>query len=328
MFTFREIETKDAQMILDWRTSPRVAKYMKTDVEHGVEEQQQWIISCRERANFYHWLIVYQNQPIGYISLSEYNPVTKTGSWGCYVGEEEHAGLGGLVPPFFYRFCFTDLNIERIDAEMLYFNTGVIDLHRLHGYEFTPERDRILKRKGKGILLVTMSLRKFPFEEGKFARFKATFPMLQWRAKNEAVDTGKISLVKIEGTDEQISILYQLLTKREYSISHEELPTLEKHDQFVKSHPYRAWWLVECLGLTIGSVYLTNENAIGVNLSGQNSEIYCQVIQVVKEQNDPLRPIPSVRPAYFFVNAAPENAPLQHALLDMGAKQTQNSYRV
>lgn len=315
-------------MILDWRTSPRVAKYMKTNVDHGVEEQQQWIISCRERANFYHWMIVHQDQPIGYISLSEYNPVTKTASWGFYVGEEEHAGLGGLVPPFFYRFCFTDLNIERIDAEMLYFNTGVIDLHLLHGYEFTPERNRILKRKGKEILLVAMSLRKFPFEEGKFARFKATFPMLQWGAKDDTLAAGKISLVKIEGTEEHISILYELLTKREYSISHEELPTLEKHAQFVKNNPYRAWWLVKCLGKTIGSVYLTNENAIGVTLLYQDSEIYCQVIQVVRMQNDPLPPIPSVRPAYFFVNAAPENFPLQHALMDIGAKHTQNSYRV
>ena len=43
------------------------------------------------------------------------------------------------------------LGIERIDAEMLYFNTKVIDLHQLHGYEFAPERDRILRKDGKSI---------------------------------------------------------------------------------------------------------------------------------------------------------------------------------
>jgi RimJ/RimL family protein N-acetyltransferase len=65
MFTFREIETSDAEMILNWRTSPRVAKYMKTEVDHGVLEQEQWIKSCRERPDFYHWLIVHQEKPIG-----------------------------------------------------------------------------------------------------------------------------------------------------------------------------------------------------------------------------------------------------------------------
>ncbi|NCZ63624.1 MAG: hypothetical protein EBY62_07460, partial [Cellvibrionales bacterium] len=60
MFTFREIETSDAELILNWRTSPGIAKYMKTEVDHGVLEQEQWIISCRDRADFYHWLIVHQ----------------------------------------------------------------------------------------------------------------------------------------------------------------------------------------------------------------------------------------------------------------------------
>ena len=56
------------------------------------------------------------------------------------MGDEEKVRLGGLVPPFFYSFCFEKLGLERIYAEMLYFNTAVIDLHRLHGYEFCPER--------------------------------------------------------------------------------------------------------------------------------------------------------------------------------------------
>ena len=52
MFTFREIQTEDAKMILDWRTSKRVAKYMKTEVNHGVSEQEEWILNCRKRVDF------------------------------------------------------------------------------------------------------------------------------------------------------------------------------------------------------------------------------------------------------------------------------------
>ena len=327
MFTFREIKTEDAQMILDWRTSPRVAKYLKTEVDHGVEDQKQWIISCRERASFYHWLIVYQEQPIGYISISEYNPVTKTASWGFYIGEEEHSGLGGLVPPFFYSFCFSELGIERIDAEMLYFNTKVIDLHQLHGYEFAPERDRILRKDGKSILLVAMSLKKYRFEESKFARFSATFPTQQWNAKSRESGV-KVILKEVTATDEQIDSLYQLLEKRTHSISHEEMPSFEEHSKFVKNHPYRKWWLVEKDGENIGSVYLSDDNAVGINLLTEDSDIFCQIINQVKKENEPLPGIPSVRPGFFFINAAPENGSLQSALSDLGAKHTQNSYRI
>ena len=67
-------------MILDWRTSERVAKYLKTEVIM-VEDQEQWIISCRDRVSFYHWLIMFQEKPIGYISINKYNPIAQTASW-------------------------------------------------------------------------------------------------------------------------------------------------------------------------------------------------------------------------------------------------------
>ena len=327
MFTFREIETEDAQMILDWRTSPRVAKYLKTEVDHGVEDQKQWIISCRERASFYHWLIVYQAQPIGYISISEYNSITKTASWGFYIGEEEHFGLGGLVPPFFYSFCFTELGIERIDAEMLYFNTKVIDLHQLHGYEFAPERDRILRKNGKSILLVAMSLEKCSFENSKFARFSAKFPIRKWNAINS--DHGaEIIFNEVTATEEQIKSLYKLLGMRTYSISHREMPSFKTHENFVKNHPYRKWWLVKSDDENIGSVYLSKDNAIGMNLVTEDSDMFCKIVHKVKKENEPLPAIPSVRPNFFFINVAPKNNALHIALADLGAKHTQDTFRI
>lgn len=327
MFTFREIETADAKMILDWRTSRRVAKYLKTEFDHGLEDQEQWIISCRERDNFYHWLIVYREQPIGYISISDYNPVTKTTSWGFYIGEEEHTGLGGLVVPFFYRFCFSELGIERIDAEMLYFNTKVIDLHRLHGYEFAPERDRIVKKRGKGVLLIAMSLEKYRFDHSKFARHAAKFPTQKWNAKN-LKHGNEVILSQVTGTEEEIKSLYLLLEKRTFSISHDKMPDFHTHQEFVKSHPYRDWLLVKRDGEIIGSVYLTEENAVGINLLTIESDIFYQIIQQLKSNYEPLPAKPSVRPDFFYVNAAAENSALKLALADIGAKHTQNSYRI
>ena len=327
MFTFREIETADAQLILDWRTSRRVAKYLKTEFDHGLEDQEQWIISCRESDNFYHWLIVYQEQPIGYISISDYNPMAKTTSWGFYIGEEEHTGLGGLVVPFFYRFCFSELGIERIDAEMLYFNTKVIDLHQLHGYEFAPERDRIVKKQGKRVLLIAMSLEKYRFEHSKFARHSAKFPMEKWNAKKPKHGS-EVILNQVTGTEEQIKSLYRLLEKRTFSISHDEMPDFHTHQKFVKNHPYRDWLLVKRDEEVIGSVYLTDENSLGINLLTTDSGIFCQIIQQLKRNYEPLPAKPSVRPGFFYVNAAPENSCLKLALADMGAKHTQNSYRI
>jgi RimJ/RimL family protein N-acetyltransferase len=328
MFTFREIEKTDAQMILSWRTSNRVSKYMNTPVNHGVEDQEQWIISSRTRSDFYHWLIVFQEKPIGYISLNEFDREAKTTSWGFYIGEEEEAGLGGLVSPYFYNFCFDALGVKKVNAEILYFNTRVIELHLLHGYEFTPERDRLLTKKGKDILQVAMSLDKARFKKSKFARFQSEFPISYWQPKKETGKNKTISFEKITGTNEQIAALFKLLENRQYTISHDELTSLEQHTDFVQNHPYRNWWMVQSDGQNIGSVYLTNDNAVGINLQTEDSAIFQQVITQVLERNNPLPGDPSVRPDFFYTNVAPGNSALQNALANLGAKYTQKSFRI
>lgn len=328
MFTFREIDEADAKMILDWRTSPRVAKYMETEFKNSLKEQQQWILYCRQQFNFYHWIIMYEELPIGYLSLNDYCPEGRTTSWGFYIGEEEHAGLGGLVPPFFYRFCFTELGIERIDAQMLHFNSSVIELHRLHGYQFTPERDHTINKNGTELLLISMSLQKSDFEAGKFFRFRANFPTSLWNRDRGFNESSNIVFEKITGSEEQILFLHQLLSGREHTISHKRLPDMATHREFVTNNPYREWWIVRFKNNVIGSVYLTKENAIGLNLTTSNPDMYVRIINKVKIAYRPLPEIPSVRPNYFFVNVAPENLTFLRGLKKMSAIHTQNSYRI
>ncbi len=60
--------------------------------------------------------------------------------------------------------------------------------------------------------------------------------------------------------------LFDLLKERakEQNISHKYMPTFQDHVEFVDSHPYRAWYLVEKDKTPIGAVYLTREDELGV----------------------------------------------------------------
>ncbi|MEC7628048.1 MAG: hypothetical protein VX855_07700, partial [Verrucomicrobiota bacterium] len=270
-----------------------------------------------------------QGEDIGYVSLSEYDPINKSASWGFYVGDDERVRLGGWVPPPFYHFCFTHLGIERLDAEMLYFNTSVIDLHRLHGYSFAPQRDRILNKAGKDFLLVAMSLEKEIFMTGRFALFKADFPTDHWKPElEESIDIADLRFEEVSGAPEQIEILLELLRKRKHSISHERIPDPEEHAEFVAKHPYRIWWLVRAEERVIGAAYLTKENALGIHLMTDDPKTYQKVIEKICRENQPLPAIPSVRPGFLYANVAPDNLTLNQALLNLGAEQTQSSFRL
>lgn len=63
-------------------------------------------------------------------------------------------------------------------------------------------------------------------------------------------------------------ILYKLLGERKpwQSISHKKMPTLDDHWDFVKSEPYRVWYLIQTDDVVAGCIYLTNEREIGISI--------------------------------------------------------------
>lgn len=78
-----------------------------------------------------------------------------------------------------------------------------------------------------------------------------------------------------------VHILYELLEERKphQNISHKELPDYEDHENFVASDPYKAWFLIEIpipssqsfahpegAHEVIGTIYLTHQNEIGIQL--------------------------------------------------------------
>jgi len=69
-------------------------------------------------------------------------------------------------------------------------------------------------------------------------------------------------------TNSDIKFLYDLLKERTafQSISHTKIPTYKVHEQFVKSKPYRKWYVIIIDVGTIGSIYLTKKNEIGIFL--------------------------------------------------------------
>ena len=182
MIGFREITTDDAKLILDWRTSSRITRFMSSDLEYNLEDQKKWISSIGFREDYYPWIITLSERPIGLLYVENLNIKRKETYWGFYIGDEEALGFGGLIPPFFYNFAFDVLGVNMVKAEVFYNNLSVIKLHLKQGCEFLPEDDRVITKSGESILIVAMSLNKEVFKSSKFSKLKADLPILHWRA--------------------------------------------------------------------------------------------------------------------------------------------------
>jgi RimJ/RimL family protein N-acetyltransferase len=77
-------------------------------------------------------------------------------------------------------------------------------------------------------------------------------------------------LLNVYRTPGAVEILRKLLAERspEINISHRKMPTLTQHQKFVRSRPYKGWYLVSVSSATgsvvLGSIYLSKLNEIGV----------------------------------------------------------------
>ena len=126
-----------------------------------------------------------------------------------------------------------------------------------------------------------------------------------------------------------IDILYDLLSKKNHSISHEIMPDFEEHKNFVKSNPYRAWYLIYFKEEAVGSFYLSNDNSIGINIEEyQDIECMKELLIFIKNNHSPLKPIKSKRAAKFHIHISPENSFLRNSLEKLSKKLIQITYLI
>lgn len=187
MISFREVGIDDASLILTWRMSNRVTKFMNTDVIYDLEAQKRWLLSCYDKSHYYHWIILHDDKPVGLINLADFSENESTTSWGFYIGVDDLLGYGAFIPPYFYNFLFYKLLVNKIQVEVFFNNVTVIGLHQLHGYIFTPSSDRVITKNGKEVLLVSMCLDKANWNTKRFRKFETVFSSVKWNASPKSL---------------------------------------------------------------------------------------------------------------------------------------------
>ena len=74
------------------------------------------------------------------------------------------------------------------------------------------------------------------------------------------------NLVKLkEVTVENADFLYEMLKERDSTtnVTHKELPSFNKHLEFIKSNPYDVWYIIEIESKQVGHIWLDNADRIG-----------------------------------------------------------------
>lgn len=119
--------------------------------------------------------------------------------------------------------------------------------------------------------------------------------------------------------------LYALLKERDrtVNISHRRLPAYREHLRFVRSRPYKAWYLItNGTGGRLGGVYLSKMNEIGIFLFKKHRrKAYVEAaVKLLMKKHAGV--------GFFLANINPANAASIRFFKRFGFKHIQNTYEL
>lgn len=119
--------------------------------------------------------------------------------------------------------------------------------------------------------------------------------------------------------------LYDLLRERQphMNISHKQMPTMDEHVNFVKNHPYEAWYMIMADSPVsgrniVGAIYLTKQREVGIG-----------IFKKYKGKGygyEALKALHRKHPGYLLANINPKNEDSKRFFQNIGFDHIQNTY--
>mgnify|MGYP004005194597 FL=1 len=117
--------------------------------------------------------------------------------------------------------------------------------------------------------------------------------------------------------------LFTLLQERDprANISHKQMPTYDEHVKFLQSKPYSKWYIIFFNNKKVGSIYLSNQDEIGIFLQKefQHSGIGKLSMDLLMKKNPRSR---------YLANVNPKNSKSKQFFKKNGFSLIQHTYEL
>lgn len=136
MFSLRPITEDDLALILKWRNQPEIREKMYTT--HVISEEEHYAYFERikdDTTKRYFMCIDDQEQPVGVINFTEINTHSRTAFWGFYSGDTSRRGVGTQMEYLALKYAFDEINLHKLNAEVLSTNQPVLEFHQKFGFQ-------------------------------------------------------------------------------------------------------------------------------------------------------------------------------------------------
>ncbi len=159
-YSVRQIKEEDLEIIMNWRMSEGVTRYMNTNPRLTLEGQKKWFEKISRDKTVRNWIIEVDGVPAGLINIVDIDTKTGTASWGYYVGEEKLRSLKLAISleMSLYDYCFDVLGLKRVLCQTFKLNEGVWKLHLACGCTLDMEEEGGVEKEGVSYDIIHVSM--------------------------------------------------------------------------------------------------------------------------------------------------------------------------
>ena len=177
-FTARAIEDSDLECIMNWRMSPEVTTYMKTNPKLTLEDQRKWFETISKNEAVKYWLIEVDGKRAGDLNLADIDRENKTASGGYYIGETKLRSLelAMSLNLSLYDYAFEEMGLEGIHSEVFSINAGVVKLNLICGCSIERVVEGEVEKEGTryDVTHMIMTKKEWQANKGKYRYKKIT----------------------------------------------------------------------------------------------------------------------------------------------------------
>lgn len=148
--TLRSLTWGDRTLVLSWRNSEHVRKYMYTDHPISMGEHEAWLQATLRDDSVDVQLFLYAGQPMGLVTASRIDRRNGACYWAFYLGEEAAPnGTGARMEYLALERYFEIQGMRKIMCEVFAFNSSVIRMHEKFGFVREAYFSKHVLKEGK-----------------------------------------------------------------------------------------------------------------------------------------------------------------------------------
>lgn len=149
--TLRELlkcTEEQIKLVREIRNQESVRKSMYTDHHICLDEHLKWVGSLKNDKQTIVFVVFVDDFVSGVVSLTAIDRFHLKSDWAFYLDEAVRGGLGAVLEYRFLDFVFRDLELEKLNCEVIETNEGVRKLHGKFGFvEEGFRREQVIKNQ-------------------------------------------------------------------------------------------------------------------------------------------------------------------------------------